>query len=113
MLEWISAESWQAFIEMRRRIRAPLTPYAEKLIHRELVRLKSLGHDPQACLDQSIMLAWRDVFPVRERCAGMVGRGTGEVERLRERAAQPETPEQRVAAQEALRRAREAVRAAR
>ena len=67
MLEWITPESWAAFVEMRRKIKAPMTPYAEKLIVRELVKLKTAGHDPQACLDQSIMLGWRDVFPVREK----------------------------------------------
>ena len=67
MLEWIDADSWTAFIEMRRKIKAPLTPYAEKLIMRELCKLKAAGHDPQACLDQSIMLGWRDVFPVRDK----------------------------------------------
>ena len=55
MLEWIDPASWQAFIEMRRKLKAPLTPYAEKLIMRELVKLKASGNDPQACLDQSIM----------------------------------------------------------
>ena len=67
MLEWIDPDSWQAFVEMRRKIKAPLTPYAEKLIVRELVKLKTAGHDPQACLDQSIMNSWRDVFPVRDK----------------------------------------------
>jgi hypothetical protein len=67
MLEWIDPASWQAFIEMRRKIKAPLTPYAEKLIMRELCKLKASGNDPQACLDQSIMLGWRDVFPVRDK----------------------------------------------
>lgn len=67
MLDWIDPESWQAFCDMRKRIKAPLTPYAEKLIVRELVKLKSAGHDPQACLDQSIMNSWRDVFPVRDK----------------------------------------------
>ena len=67
MLEWIDRESWHAFCEMRRKIKAPLTPYAEKLIIRELVKLKTAGHDPQACLDQSIMNSWRDVFPLRDK----------------------------------------------
>ena len=67
MLDWIDPESWQAFVEMRRKIKAPLTPYAEKLIIRELVKLKCAGHDPQACLDQSIMNSWRDVFPPRDK----------------------------------------------
>ena len=64
---WIDPESWAAFHEMRRKLKAPLTAYAEKLIIRELVRLKSAGQDPQACLDQSIMNGWRDVFPLRDK----------------------------------------------
>jgi hypothetical protein len=64
---WISQESWQAFTEMRRKIKAPLTDYAGKLIVHELVRLKTSGEDPQACLDQSIRNGWRDVFPLRDK----------------------------------------------
>ena len=112
MLDWISTESWEAFKEMRRKMRAPLTPYGEKLIERELVLLKSMGQDPQACLDQSIMLGWKGVFELRERITTTT-RGTGELERLREHSAKVETPEQRAAAQEALRVAREAVRVVR
>jgi hypothetical protein len=67
MLSWIDPASWAAFCEMRRKLKAPLTPYAEKLIMRELVKLKAAGNDPQACLDQSIMLGWRDVFPLRDK----------------------------------------------
>ena len=65
--QWISPESWAAFVDMRRKIKAPLTDYAEKLVIAELVKLKSARQDPQACLDQSIMLGWRDVFPVRDK----------------------------------------------
>ena len=65
--QWIDPESWEAFRVMRKTIKAPLTPWAEKLIVIELVRLKSAGEDPQACLNQSIMLCWRDVFPVRDK----------------------------------------------
>jgi hypothetical protein len=64
---WIDPESWEAFRVMRKAIKAPLSPYAEKLIVMQLVRLKAAGEDPQACLDQSIMLCWRDVFPVRDK----------------------------------------------
>jgi hypothetical protein len=67
MLDWIDPESWLAFREMRKKIKAPLTPYAEKLILRELVKLKQAGHDPQCCLDQSICNCWRDVFPLRDK----------------------------------------------
>jgi hypothetical protein len=64
---WISPESWDAFVEMRKKIKAPLTIYAGNLIIRELVKLKSSGEDPQACLDQSIRNGWRDVFPLRDK----------------------------------------------
>jgi hypothetical protein len=67
MLHFISDESWTAFCEMRKKIRAPLTPYAERLILLELTKLKSAGHDPQKCLDQSIMLGWRDIWPVKHK----------------------------------------------
>lgn len=67
MLDWIDPDSWSAFVEMRKKAKAPLTAYAEKLIMRELCKLKAAGHDPQACLDQSIMNGWRDVFPVRDK----------------------------------------------
>mgnify|MGYP000184471998 CR=1 FL=1 len=97
MLEGISTDCWEAFIEMRRRIRAPLTPYAEKLICRELAKLKSAGQDPQACLEQSVMLGWRGVFPVRD--LGITARSNAEFERYEaERKEAPADPERRRAA---------------
>lgn len=97
MLDWIDPESWEAFRDMRRRIKAPLTPYAEKLILRELVKLKAAGHDPQACLDQSIMLGWRDIFPVREKSIQRVS-VPDELERYRNE--KPQTPEDRARVEE-------------
>jgi hypothetical protein len=64
---WITPESWQAFEEMRKKIKAPLTMYASKLIVSELCKLKASGDNPQDCLDQSIRNGWRDVFPVRDK----------------------------------------------
>jgi hypothetical protein len=68
---WIEEESWSAFEEMRKKIKAPLTPYAGKLILRELCKLKAMGEDPQECLDQSIRNGWRDVYPLKDKlCKG-------------------------------------------
>jgi hypothetical protein len=64
---WIDPIAWDAFVDMRKKIKAPLTPYAASLIVRELVKLKSSGESPQDCLDQSIRNSWRDVFPVRDK----------------------------------------------
>jgi hypothetical protein len=91
---WIDPESWGAFKAMRKAIKAPLTPYAEKLVIRELVKLKSAGNDPQACLDQSIMNSWRDVFPLRDKGVTATGLATADAElkRMDEQAAKAVPP---------------------
>ena len=65
--DWIDPEAWCAFHQMRAKIKAPLTAYAEKLIIGELVKLKGAGHDPQECLDQSIRNGYRDVFAPKDK----------------------------------------------
>ena len=62
----LDPEAWAAFVEMRRKIKAPLTDYACKLIWRDLERIRQAGHDPNASLDQSTMHGWRGVFQPRE-----------------------------------------------
>ena len=68
--DWIDPESFQAFRDMRKLIKKPLTAYAEKLIVIELCRLKTAGENPQACLDQSIRNCWQDVFRERDKDLG-------------------------------------------
>lgn len=96
---WIDPESWEAFKAMRKAIKAPLTPYAEKLVIRELVKLKSAGNDPQACLDQSIMNSWRDVFPCRDKgvSASQVAAADAELRRIDEQAARAVPPPAKLA----------------
>ena len=62
----LDPEAWAAFVEMRRKIKAPLTDYACKLIWRDLEKILLAGHDPNASLDQSIKKSWRGVFEPRE-----------------------------------------------
>jgi len=65
---WIDREAWDGFVEMRKAMkRIPFTPWAAKLILAELYKLKAAGHDPNACLDQSTVNGWRDVFPPRHK----------------------------------------------
>jgi hypothetical protein len=71
--------NWQAFVEMRKKIRKPMTERAEELIRRELRKLAAEGHDPVEVLDQSIRNSWQDVYPLRKenrngkRVVGTVG----------------------------------------
>lgn len=63
--DWLPLEAWSEFIEMRRRIRASLTPRAELLAIGVLSKLRSEGHDPRTVLEQSTMNSWRGLFPVK------------------------------------------------
>ncbi len=47
--------------------RIPFTGRAAMLVLKELYALKAAGHDPNACLDQSTVNGWRDVFPPRHK----------------------------------------------
>ena len=74
--DWVPAEAWVGFVDMRRRERHALTPRAAKLVLAELGRLRDAGADPGAVLDQSTRQGWRDVFPLREQKLRAVG-GSG------------------------------------
>lgn len=61
---WIRNDSWDAFEEMRRKIRAPLTDRAREGIIRNLEKLRATC-DPNEVLLQSVTHAWRGVFQLR------------------------------------------------
>lgn len=63
---WIPADAWAGYVEMRRKIRAPLSPRAIKLAISELSKLRSQGEDIGAVLDQSTLRSYRGVFPVKQ-----------------------------------------------
>jgi uncharacterized protein YdaU (DUF1376 family) len=63
--EWVPLESWNGFIEMRKKIRAPLTDRAVTETIRKLDQLAKSGHDPGAVLDQSTQRGWRGIFEVK------------------------------------------------
>ena len=63
--EWIPRDSWDGFVEMRKKIRAPLTTRAVTETIRDLEKLAKAGHDPGAVLDQSTQRSWRGVFEIK------------------------------------------------
>lgn len=66
--DWIDPEAWQGFCEMRRAMKKiPFTDRAQKMILKSLYDLKQAGHDPNAALDQSTLMGWRDVWPPKEK----------------------------------------------
>lgn len=63
--DWIDKAAWEGFVEMRNRIRAPMTERAQALAIGELKRLANQGHDPTAVLDQSTQNAWKGLFKIK------------------------------------------------
>lgn len=68
---FIDKEAWAGFVESRlsKGKAHPFTERAAKLILLELYKLKALGEDPNACLDQSVIHGWSGVFPVKKQQA--------------------------------------------
>lgn len=62
---WIPQAPWDAFCEMRQKLRAPLTGRAIALTIAKLEKLRADGQDPGAVLEQSVERAWRGVFALK------------------------------------------------
>jgi hypothetical protein len=63
--DWIPAEAWDGWLEVRKKSRAPNTSRALRLAIAELARLKAAGQDVRAVLEQSTLRGWRGVFEVK------------------------------------------------
>lgn len=60
-------EAWMAFVDMRKKIKKPMTDHAMKLMIGKLEKMKAAGQDIQAVLEQSITKSWSDVYDVKEQ----------------------------------------------
>ncbi len=63
--EWINQNTWEAFMEVRKKRRSPNTNHAKKLLINELQNLRDQGYDPEEVMNQSIMRGWAGVFPIK------------------------------------------------
>ena len=63
--EWLPMDEWVAYVEMRNKIKKPLTVKAKSLAVKKLLQLKSDGHLPEDVLNQSIFNSWQGLFPIR------------------------------------------------
>ncbi|WP_250518621.1 DUF1376 domain-containing protein [Caballeronia sp. ATUFL_M1_KS5A] len=71
--EWLPTDAWDAFVDMRKKIKAPLTEHASKLAIDELQKLMNDGHRPRAVLEQSTMNSWRGLFPIKANVTRLNG----------------------------------------
>jgi len=70
--DWLPKETWDAFIQMRKRIGKPPTDYAIKLIIGKLEKFKANGQDVNQVLEKSITSGWQDVFEIKGNPADIV-----------------------------------------
>ncbi len=61
----VPRESWDGYVEMRRKIKKPMTDRAVKLAIGVLEGLVARGQDAGAVLDQSTFYGWQGLFEVR------------------------------------------------
>lgn len=73
--EWIAKDSFEAFIEHRKKLKAPMTHLAQTRLIAELSRLREDGNEPHAVLDQSILNGWKGVFPLKQAQAAVTAGG--------------------------------------
>lgn len=59
---WLSIDSWLAFVEHRKSIKKAMSLRAAELIIKELAKIKAAGFDPEAEIDRSIMNGWQGIF---------------------------------------------------
>ena len=75
---------WDAYEQMRRKIKKPMTPRARELVVIELEKLRVEGQDAVAMLEQSNRNDWRSVPPRRqvapEGHSGAVGSSVVDIE---------------------------------
>lgn len=68
--EWVPLEQWNAWMEVRRRIKAPNTERAMKLAVKDLTALRDAGHEPGQVLDLAISRGWRGLFAPKTNGSG-------------------------------------------
>lgn len=68
---WLPLEAWAGYVQMRKAIKKPMTPYAMKLAAEKLAELRAEGHDPAAVLNQSTLHSWQGLFPLKGSAPGV------------------------------------------
>lgn len=63
--EWINAKAWSSFVEMRVKIKKPMTENAMGLAVKALEKLEAQGHRAEDVLNQSTFNSWQGLFAAR------------------------------------------------
>lgn len=72
--DWLPAEPWNGWLEMRRDKRKWPTPRAVELTVDKLTRWRAKGHDPGAILDAATENAWTTIYEPKDSPDGLPAR---------------------------------------
>lgn len=64
--DWLPIVEWEAFRQMRIKIKKPMTEHAEHLAIKKLDQFRKRGHDPTEILNQSILNDYQDLYEPKE-----------------------------------------------
>lgn len=64
--DWIPPDLWAAYRDHRRKLKKPMTEYAEKCAVKDLERLRESGNDPIAVINQTISRGWTGFFELKQ-----------------------------------------------
>lgn len=62
---WLSIDVWKGYIESRKKLKSPMTNYAEKLALEKLSKFMQQGMDPNEVIKQSIENGWKGLFQIK------------------------------------------------
>lgn len=75
--DWVPVESWNGFVEMRKKSKSAFTERAKALLVSELFKLVEAGGNAAAILDQSTANGWKGVFPIKTNGGAGNGKAAG------------------------------------
>ena len=78
--DWVPVDSWAGYVEMRKKIRKPMTARAMALVLGKLEALRGTGSDPAVILDQSTANSWVDVYPPQASAAAKQPSKPGDID---------------------------------
>jgi len=60
--EWLDFDLWKEFLEHRKKLRKPMTNYAQNLMLKKLTWMKEKGYNPEHLLKDAMVKGYQDVF---------------------------------------------------
>jgi len=72
--DWIPADAWAGYVEMRKKIKKVMTPRAEAMQIKTLEEFRDAGYDVAEILDNSTMNNWTSLYQPKEKVGSAKGK---------------------------------------